>query len=194
MSDQEKSVWLVFNGEIYNYPEIRKKLEGYFVIMSEKQVKEISRYSRIYDFTLATAESCTGGHIANTITNTERSSDYFLGGFVTYSNESKIRDLKIELTTLEQFGVYSSETAIAMAKNIREIFSATIGISTTGIAPPRNSLSDEQTGKVYIGISSASQVLSKTVIIETNNRQEFKKRVTEISLDFLIENIQNLLV
>jgi len=83
--------------------------------MIEELIKEIGKNLRDQNLTLSTAESCTGGYISHNITNTEGSSDFFEGGFVAYSKASKIRDLRIDWEILEHQGIYSRETAEAMA-------------------------------------------------------------------------------
>ena len=102
------------------------------------------------NFTIATAESCTGGLVASRLTDFAGASDYFKGGVVAYTNEIKKSILKV--TTLEEFGAISSQTALEMAKNIREIFNTTFGLSTTGVAGPSMS-ENKPVGTVFIAIS-----------------------------------------
>ena len=101
------------------------------------------------NFTIATAESCTGGLVASRLTDFAGASNYFKGGVVAYTNEIKKSILKI--TTLEEFGAVSSQTALEMAKNIREIFNTTFGLSTTGVAGPSMS-ENKPVGTVFIAI------------------------------------------
>ena len=102
------------------------------------------------NFTIATAESCTGGLVASRLTDFAGASDYFKGGVIAYTNEIKKSILKV--TTLEEFGAISSQTALEMAKNIREIFNTTFGLSTTGVAGPSMS-ENKPVGTVFIAIS-----------------------------------------
>jgi nicotinamide-nucleotide amidase len=88
------------------------------------------------NLTLATAESCTGGLIADMITNVSGSSRYFERGVVTYSNESKIELLKVPLETIEKFGAVSEESATAMATGIKGLAGTDLGLAVTGIAGP----------------------------------------------------------
>lgn len=101
------------------------------------------------NFTIATAESCTGGLVTSRLTDFAGASNYFKGGVVAYTNEIKKSILKI--TTLEEFGAVSSQTALEMAKNIREIFNTTFGLSTTGVAGPSMS-ENKPVGTVFIAI------------------------------------------
>ena len=101
------------------------------------------------NFTIATAESCTGGLLASRLTDFAGASNYFKGGVVAYTNEIKKSVLKVK--TLDEFGAISSQTALEMAKNVREIFNTTFGLSTTGVAGPSTS-ENKSVGTVFIAI------------------------------------------
>ena len=101
------------------------------------------------NFTIATAESCTGGLLASRLTDFAGASNYFKGGVVAYTNEIKKSVLKV--TALDEFGAISSQTALEMAKNVREIFNTTFGLSTTGVAGPSTS-ENKSVGTVFIAI------------------------------------------
>ena len=103
------------------------------------------------NFTIATAESCTGGLVASRLTDLSGASNYFKGGIVAYTNEIKKSVLHIKAETIEKFGAVSSQTALEMATNVREILSTTIGLSTTGVAGPLTS-EDKPIGLVYVAI------------------------------------------
>jgi PncC family amidohydrolase len=107
--------------------------------------------------TLATAESCTGGLVAHRITSVSGSSAYYLGGFVTYSNEAKEALLGVEHETLLAHGAVSEQTAREMARGARERLGADVGISTTGIAGPTGGTSEKPVGLVYIALSAADE-------------------------------------
>ncbi|MEE8437853.1 MAG: CinA family nicotinamide mononucleotide deamidase-related protein [Candidatus Neomarinimicrobiota bacterium] len=102
--------------------------------------------------TVATAESCTGGLIADRLTNTPGSSAYMQGGIIAYNNEVKINLLKVRRNTLIKWGAVSEMTAVEMAAGVKEIFKADIGISATGIAGPGGGSGDKPVGLVYIGL------------------------------------------
>lgn len=103
------------------------------------------------NFTIATAESCTGGLVASRLTDFSGASNYFKGGVVAYTNEIKKSVLRVKAETIENFGAVSSQTALEMATNVREIFSSTIGLSTTGVAGPLTS-ENKPVGLVFIAI------------------------------------------
>ena len=106
--------------------------------------------------TVAVAESCTGGGIAQKMTAIPGSSAYFLGGVVAYSNDVKQSVIGVPSELLEKHGAVSAPVAQAMAEGIREKFGADFGLSTTGISGPGGGTPDKPVGLVYIGISQAS--------------------------------------
>lgn len=105
------------------------------------------------EISLATAESCTGGHVAGRITNIAGSSAYFHGGIVSYTNTAKADVLGVPDDILENPGAVSDACARAMAEGARRRLKATIGVSTTGIAGPSGATARKPVGLVYIGIS-----------------------------------------
>lgn len=104
--------------------------------------------------TLATAESCTGGHVAARITNIAGSSSYFQGGIVSYSNAVKAHLLNVPETVLQNPGAVSEECARAMAEGARNQLNASIAVSITGIAGPDGGSKRKPVGLVYLGIAS----------------------------------------
>ncbi len=105
-------------------------------------------------WTLATAESCTGGLVGHAITNVAGSSAYFLGGIIAYSNEAKRQLLGVPEALLAAYGAVSREVALAMARGARQAFGADVAISTTGIAGPSGGTAQKPVGTVYIAVST----------------------------------------
>ncbi len=103
--------------------------------------------------TLALAESCTGGYISHRITRVAGSSVYYYGGAVTYSNDAKMSFLGVKPATLETYGAVSRETALEMARGIRERTGASIGLSVTGIAGPSGGSPEKPVGTVWTSIA-----------------------------------------
>jgi nicotinamide-nucleotide amidase len=108
--------------------------------------------------TLATAESCTGGKIAQLISAVPGASACFNGGIVAYSNQIKIDVLKVNSDTIRQFSVVSKEVAIEMALNCRSIFNTDYAIATTGNAGPTKGNSEAEIGTVFIAIATPNEV------------------------------------
>jgi PncC family amidohydrolase len=103
---------------------------------------------------LATAESCTGGLVADRITNVPGSSDYFLGGIVAYAYEAKVELLGVSWDTLKAFGAVSRETVLEMARGARKMLGADVAISVSGIAGPGGGLPNKPVGTTWIGLSA----------------------------------------
>ena len=112
-------------------------------------------------FTLATAESCTGGQIASLLTSVSGASSYFSGSMVTYATQSKIDLLSVPAEIIERHSVVSAEVAEAMASGVRQKLKTDFAISTTGNAGPSKGDSDADLGTVFIGIATPSKIYSE---------------------------------
>ena len=108
---------------------------------------------RLKQYTLATAESCTGGLVAERITRVPGASDYFAGSVVSYTNEVKMKLLDVPAEMLERHGAVSGEVAEAMARGVKARTSATIGLSITGVAGPGGGTQAVPVGTVYVGLA-----------------------------------------
>lgn len=139
--------------------------------------------------TLATAESCTGGLIAHLITNIAGSSEYFLGGIVSYSNESKANLLNVSWDTLNAKGAVSKETVIEMAIGARKKLKADIAVSVSGIAGPGGGTPDKPVGTTWVGLATPSQVEARRFIWH-GNREENKKLSAEAALQFILDYLE----
>jgi nicotinamide-nucleotide amidase len=128
--------------------------------------------------TLAVAESCTGGKIAEQITANSGSSAYFKGGVVAYATETKIEILKVAPKLISDNSVVSSEVAEAMALNVKTVFSSDYGIATTGNAGPSKGDSDAEIGTVHIAIATPNGVFSKQFNFGTQRLRVVQKTVT----------------
>lgn len=134
--------------------------------------------------TLCTAESCTGGLIAERLTEISGSSKYFLGGAVTYSNEMKIDLLGVPERLFGEVGAVSSEVAQAMAEGIRERTGADYGISVTGIAGPAGGTAEKPVGLVYIGIADLTGTQVKELRL-SGAREHIRDRTAKHALNLL---------
>ena len=124
----------------------------------ERIEKVIGELLRKRGQTLATAESCTGGMLASWIVDIPGSSDYFLGGVVSYSNEAKMKFLGVSEENLIKYGAVSPQVAFEMSSGIRDRFQATFGIGITGIAGPTGATPTKPVGLVYISVASPEKV------------------------------------
>src|SRR5262252_641204 len=135
--------------------------------------------------TLATAESCTGGLIANQITNVSGASEAFLAGYITYANSVKSDVLNVDSKLIDKHGAVSEEVARAMAEGARTRAASTYGLATTGIAGPTGGSDEKPVGTVYIALASGD---SKTVVrkfVFPTDRETFKQLAAQAALDLL---------
>jgi nicotinamide-nucleotide amidase len=142
--------------------------------------------------TLAVAESCTGGLIANKLTNVPGSSAYFDGGVVAYSNASKMRLLGVPESILKQSGAVSTETAAAMAEGVRRGGGTDIGLSTTGIAGPSGGSDAKPVGLVYIGYSDSGRTVTEKHIFLRDrlwNKERFAMAALDLARRMLIQGV-----
>ncbi|MET0754368.1 MAG: competence/damage-inducible protein A [Pyrinomonadaceae bacterium] len=138
--------------------------------------------------TLSTAESCTGGLIAQRLTDISGSSEYFIEGVVAYSNEAKIRTLNVPKELIEQHGAVSAEVAEAMAKGMRARAETDYAISITGIAGPGGGSAEKPVGLVFIGYSDENQTKSFEILLP-GDRYLIRWRSSQAALDYLRRQI-----
>ena len=125
-------------------------------MIDEQALKRVSDILKQKKLTIATAESCTGGLIAHSLTNISGSSDFFERGIISYSNNAKIELLDVSEDLLIKYGAVREQVAKAMAESVRTKSNVDIGISTTGIAGPTGGTKDKPVGLIYISLSSAN--------------------------------------
>ena len=138
---------------------------------------------------LATAESCTGGLIADKITDVPGSSDYFLGGFVSYAYEAKVASLGVSWDTLKAHGAVSRETVLEMARGARRALGADLAISVSGIAGPGGGLPEKPVGATWIGLVTPDGERAE-VFYWKGNRRENKEQSAQAAMRMVIEFLQ----
>jgi nicotinamide-nucleotide amidase len=135
--------------------------------------------------TLALAESCTGGLMANWLTNVAGSSGYFLFSGVTYANDAKMKVLGVQRETLEKYGAVHEETAREMAEGARRLSGATYGLSTSGIAGPDGGTPEKPVGTVCIGFADQDRSYGRRFTFRFGRRLMNKKIFAMAALDLL---------
>ena len=160
--------------------KIRESEVGKFIygIGIDSLENAVVKFLRQKGLTLATAESCTGGFMAKRITDIAGCSDVFLGGCVTYANEAKERLLGVKHETLEAFGAVSEQTAMEMARGVREALGADIGVSSTGIAGPGGGTAEKPVGTVYIGISTKDGESFRKLSLSSMRSRDYIRKVS----------------
>ena len=139
--------------------------------------------------TISVAESCTGGLLAHNLTKLANSSKYFQMGLTTYSNQAKIKILKVNKKIIKKYGAVSKECCKSMVQNLNKISKSKINVSITGIAGPSGASKNKPIGLVYIGIKKG-----KTVIIDKNKFKSKKRNsIQKSSVQRVIKIILNLI-
>lgn len=163
-----------------------KKRAGQYIYGEDQATIEQAVADLLFEkkLTITIAESCTGGLISHKLTQIPGSSQYFNRGVVAYSNEAKVDILRVSPETIDQYGAVSPETALEMAKGIRQISGTDIGLSTTGIAGPAGGTPEKPVGLVFVGY-----VDSKTNLVEKHyfSRERWwnKERTAVTALDLV---------
>ncbi|HYG79548.1 MAG TPA: competence/damage-inducible protein A [Pyrinomonadaceae bacterium] len=135
-------------------------------------------------FTLAVAESCTGGLISQRLTEVPGSSVYFMEGVVTYSNDAKVRSLGVDPELIQKHGAVSAEVAEAMAEGVRRRADTDFGLSVTGIAGPSGGSEEKPVGLVYIALSDDAHTEHRKLMVP-GDRHLIRWRSSQAALDLL---------
>jgi nicotinamide-nucleotide amidase len=138
--------------------------------------------------TLAVAESCTGGLLANRITNVPGASEVFLAGYVCYANQAKIDMLNVDPQVLEKHGAVSDQVARAMAEGARICAKSDYALATTGVAGPGGGFPEKPVGTVYIAAAAPDETITKRLFFPTD-RETFKQVATQAALELLRKKI-----
>lgn len=163
---------IVSNGELRRISALA------FRVLKEKQA------------TVATAESCTGGLIAKSITDIAGSSAVIAGGMVTYTNRIKIDVLGVDADIIDAHTEVSYACAEAMAQRAREIFGTDYALSATGYAGPGGGTEKDPTGTVYIGIATPTGTHSERICVENATRPQVRNTAAHYALEMLLNEIQ----
>ena len=139
--------------------------------------------------TISVAESCTGGLLAHNLTKLANSSKYFQMGLTTYSNQAKIRILKVNKNIINKYGAVSNECCKAMVQNLSKISKSKINVSITGIAGPGGASKNKPVGLVYIGIQKGRASLVKENKFKSKNRNSIQKSTVKEVIKILFNLI-----
>ena len=138
--------------------------------------------------TISVAESCTGGLLAHNFTKLANSSKYFQMGLITYSNQAKIKILKLNRNIITKYGAVSNKCCKAMVQNLSKISKSKINVSITGIAGPGGGSKEKPVGLVYIGIKKGKTLIIKENRFKSKNRNSIQK-LTVSAVIKIINNI-----
>ena len=151
----------------------------------ESLEEAVGNLLRTRQATLAVAESCTGGLIADRLTDVPGSSDYFMLSAVTYANQAKSNILGVASGILDRHGAVSEETASEMARGVQRISGATYGLATSGIAGPGGAADGKPVGTVCIGLAGPDSVSTRRYHFRFNNRRMNKRIFGATALELL---------
>jgi nicotinamide-nucleotide amidase len=164
---------------------IRDRVQPYIYGVGEEELEDVvGQLLAERSLTVAVAESCTGGLLADKFTNVSGSSRYFERGVVAYSNRAKTELLGVPARLIEDRGAVSREVATAMAEGIRRLAQAAIGLSTTGIAGPTGGTRDKPVGVVWIACADDTGTVAICRHLG-NDRLRFKDRASHAALELL---------
>ena len=141
-------------------------------------------------YTVSFAESCTGGLLASTITSKSGSSKIFNLGLVTYSNNAKVKLLKVPKRTITKYGAVSYETCLSMVENLSKISKSNISISITGVAGPNGGTREKPVGLVYIGLKKGNKTIIRKNLFKNKRRISIQKATVNEALKMVLKNIQ----
>tara|TARA_B100000900_G_scaffold374549_1_gene355924 strand:+ start:552 stop:1013 length:462 start_codon:yes stop_codon:yes gene_type:complete len=133
------------------------------------------------------AESCTGGLLASTVTSISGASKVFNLGLVTYSNQAKIKLLKVNKNIIQKYGAVSYECCLAMVNNLSKISKANINVSITGIAGPNGSTKQKPVGLVYIGIKKGLKTQIYKCLFKSKKRSSIQKATVKKTLNLILK-------
>ena len=131
-------------------------------------------------------ESCTGGMLASTITSISGASKVFNLGLVTYSNQAKIKVLKVNKNIIKKYGAVSYECCFTMVKNLSKISKANINISITGIAGPKGGTKKKPVGLVYIGVKKGNKIQVNKYFFKSKKRSSIQRASVKKALDLIL--------
>jgi nicotinamide-nucleotide amidase len=169
--------------------KIRNKVGRFVFAKGEETLEEVvGRLLKERELSIALAESCTGGNIANLLTNISGSSAYFERGVVSYSNGSKVEMLQVNEDVMQEFGAVSPEVAKQMSKGIRSISGTDLGLSVTGILGPTGATPEKPVGLVYISLCDINSCIVKKFLFG-EDRLLNKQRASQAALDMIRKHL-----
>ena len=155
-------------------------------LLSRNIIKKLSKKKLKISF----AESCTGGLLSSAITSVSGSSKVFTLGLIAYSNQSKIKVLKVSKKIIRKYGAASEQVCKAMAKNVSRIGKSNMSVSVTGIAGPSGGTRRKPVGIVYVGIKRGNKIKVNRYLFKNKGRLYIQKAAVNKSLDLILSFIK----
>ena len=155
------------------------------MVLNNKSKKIVSLLKR-KKLKIAVAESCTGGLLSSAITSVSGSSKVFTLGLIAYSNQSKIKVLKVPKNIIRKYGSVSEPVCLAMVKNVSRIGKTNMSVSITGIAGPSGGSKKKPVGLVYVGIKKSNRSEVKKYLFKNKGRAYIQKAAVNKSLGLIL--------
>ena len=155
-------------------------------LLSRNIIKKLSKKKLKISF----AESCTGGLLSSAITSVSGSSKVFNLGLVTYSNQSKIKVLKVSKKIIRKYGTASEQVCKAMAKNVSKIGKTNMSVSVTGIAGPNGGTREKPVGLIYVGIKKGNKISIKKYLFKNKGRSYIQKATVNKCLGLILSALK----
>lgn len=157
--------------------------------MDEQLEARVGVALRNKGWTVAAAESCTGGLVTHRLTNIPGSSDYVVGGVVAYSNQVKQTILKVKQGTLIAHGAVSEQTAGEMALGVKALLKVDVAVSITGVAGPGGGTLEKPVGLTYIGIAAPGDILTVQRHMWSGDREAIKAASADATLQLILDTL-----
>jgi PncC family amidohydrolase len=172
--------------------QIDKSLEDFIFARAEQSLEEVvGMFLVMKNATIALAESCTGGLLAERLTSVSGSSKYFMSGVVCYSNDSKMALAGIPPLLLEMQGAVSDEVARGLAEGIRESANTSVGVGITGVAGPTGGSPEKPVGTVHIAVASPLETVHRRFLFP-GDRRRIRWQASQAALDMVRHVLMNM--
>ena len=155
--------------------------------MIKKKIIKLIDLLRKRKFKFAIVESCTGGLLSSSITSISGASKVYSMGMITYSNKSKINNLKIKKDIIDTYGAVSPQCCLAMVKNLKKISGCDVSVSITGIAGPKGGTKKKPVGLVYLGIITKKNTNIHKLHFKKKNRKFIQKNTVRVAIEKLLK-------
>ena len=155
-------------------------------LLSRNIIKKLSKKKLKISF----AESCTGGLLSSTITSISGASKIFSLGLVAYSNQSKIKVLKVSKKTIRKYGPVSEQVCLAMVKNISKINKVSMSVSITGIAGPNGGTKEKPVGLVYIGVMKGNKIKINKYLFKNRGRAFIQRAAVNKCIGLILGSLK----
>ena len=152
--------------------------------------KKLIKFLKKKNLKISFAESCTGGLMSSVITSNDGSSSIFKLALITYSNESKIKILKVPKKIIKKYGAVSVQCCLSMVNNLSKISNSQINVSVTGIAGPKGGSKDKPVGLVFIGLKFKKKMFVNKYLFQKKSRVNFQKTVVNTVIKTVLSIIK----